>query len=348
MFVSSFDENGEIFIDDSSFWIGENPTMKFLRIYRGCLSFLYHRVNLTPRSLWDGLYGPEAEYRRSSHLEDGQGLLYSVEYYDIGGRASGQNWEYAIMRMDLASGRRWWDPDTMEDVNWLLARPHVFPSLPALDQSASSLHFSESGSASEVIAEASQSSAAKVMSISELLNVILDFIIEPSEHSMHVSELKSAERTIVTPSMLLSLLTIMALLGVNRRIHLTIMRDRQDIYFDFTWRFGRMLPSTPIDWVAWDEVNPSLPKPLSPFTPETKDWRAYLLMFLRKGTPHIRNRWRLYCMSNQFARGRARVAYNEMNRANHGVDWRWNVGQLGVMTSLSPPDARAWEVTPPA
>ncbi|RFU35790.1 hypothetical protein B7463_g583, partial [Scytalidium lignicola] len=102
--------------DDKELDTGEHH---FLRIHRTCLSFLYRINGLTPRELWESLYQPGSHY--SKYGENGSGLLYCVEYYDMQDR-DGQEFNYAIERSeppkdrpDLPQLAWWWDPESMED-----------------------------------------------------------------------------------------------------------------------------------------------------------------------------------------------------------------------------------------
>lgn len=62
-----------------------------------------------------------------------------------------------------------------------------------------------------------------------------------------------------------------------------------------------------------------------------------LLSFLQKEDVHVKNRWRFHKMAVQFARGRIQI-----NQDNE-VLWRWNVGELGIRTSMTPPSPYDWE-----
>ncbi|KAF8139463.1 hypothetical protein K438DRAFT_1879765 [Mycena galopus ATCC 62051] len=85
-------EYGAIIIDGSSDWQGDDPG-RYLRIHRGCLSFLCRHLCITPKLFWESLYQPGSDYLRYGEGEIG--LLYCLKYYDMDGR-NGQEFGYAV------------------------------------------------------------------------------------------------------------------------------------------------------------------------------------------------------------------------------------------------------------
>jgi hypothetical protein len=116
---------------------------------------------------------------------------------------------------------------------------------------------------------------------------------------------------------------MLSMLRVNKRLHNMIVRGRQVLFLRIVWQLGWMLPACPVDWKSWNATNDPLtsaigvPKDFVPnaahenLTPGTlartcvkdRDWRAYMLIFLRLDNPNIRNRYRLHRMLMQHARG---------------------------------------------
>ncbi|KAJ6559804.1 hypothetical protein B0H19DRAFT_1145825, partial [Mycena capillaripes] len=174
----------------------------------------------------------------------------------------------------------------------------------------------------------------KVFGVPELLNHVLSVIANVAS-SDAAAELRENTAQFDPPSLVSATQTLLALCHVNHFLHDAILRDRQGLFLLLASQYGWMLPGTPAEWEAWrersglDSLDLRLEQPL--------DWRGYLLTFLRNEDRVVRNRWRMHRMSVQFARGRARLA-TETSPA-----WRWSVGELGLRSSMSPPEAWAWE-----
>ncbi|KAJ7346903.1 hypothetical protein DFH08DRAFT_205357 [Mycena albidolilacea] len=319
---------GAIIIDGSSDWQDNDPG-RYLRIHRGCLSFLCRHVGITPKLLWESLYQPGSDY-----LQYGEGLiglLYCLGYYDMEGR-NDQEFGYAICRQTPRENEpdcvdRWDDPDTMDDTAWILSRPTRLSPPAAIEALPSPTASTESSSKAECM---------RVFGVPELLNIVLSAIIEVDPHDV-AGELKASGADCDVPSLTSATQSLLALCQVNRFFHIAITRHRQGLFFLLASQYGWMLPSTPADWKEWqDRSGPELDLRLD----QLLDWRGYLLTFLRKQDRVVKNRWRFHRMAVQCARGRARPA-TETRPA-----WRWSVGELGLRSGILPPEASAWELPP--
>ncbi|KAJ6550867.1 hypothetical protein DFH09DRAFT_607181 [Mycena vulgaris] len=314
---------GGIIIEGDRDW--DDGVEKYLRIHRGCLSFVCRRLGITPRILWESLYQSGADYLR--YGEAGDGLLYCLKYYEMDGR-HGQEFGYAVAREtpqedEPDSVDRWADPDSMEDTAWILSRPDSLPT-PAVIEALPPTTAPESSS---------PAGCMKVFGVPELLNLVLSAIIEITPHDA-AKELKESAVDFDPPSLISATQTLLALCQVNHFFHDAIIRHRQGLFLLLAAQYGWMLPSTPAEWRAWrarggPELDLRLEQPL--------DWRAYLLTFLRKEERAVRNRWRMHRMSVQCARGRARPA------TEGSAAWRWSVGELGLRSGVVPPEGWAWE-----
>ncbi|EIN08746.1 hypothetical protein PUNSTDRAFT_44305 [Punctularia strigosozonata HHB-11173 SS5] len=320
---SDYSDWGNIYVkDDDDEWVLLDPQSPHICIplHRGCLSFLCRRGNVTPSQFWKSLYKPAAGRPRSGGLNF-NGPIFAVGYYDMDGR-NNQAFGYAVLRITEA---RWDDPDTMEDTVWLLSPPTMLPLPECLDT-----HWSEASRAQS----SEHAACMKVFGIPELLDAIL-FAVVDLPVSVAAAELSTdVTHTIFDPPSLVSATkTILALCQVNRFFWEGINRYRQGLFLRLAWQYGWMLPCSPVEWQAWkgrcDTLDLRLEQPY--------DWRSYLLTFLRKEERHVRNRWRMHRMSVQFARGYRYTA------AQVGRDMEWSLGQLGLRSSLSPPDAWPWE-----
>ncbi|KAJ6591155.1 hypothetical protein DFH09DRAFT_1306782 [Mycena vulgaris] len=314
---------GAVIIEGSSDWEQEDDTERFLHIHRGCLSFACRRLGITPRLLWESLYQPGVDYLRYGGGEIG--LLYCLEYYEMDGR-NGQEFGYAIRRQTPRAGEpncvdRWDDPDSMEDTAWILTRPTSLP-IPAIIEASP-----------PTIISGLPADCMKVFDIPELLDLVLSTIIEVPP-SVRATELKESGTNFDPPCLISATQSLLALCQVNHFFHDAVTRHRQGLFLRLALQYGWMLPSTPADWREWrarsgPELDMCLEQPL--------DWRGYLLTFLRKKDRAVRNRWRMHRMTVQFARGRARLA------TATEPSWRWSVGQLGLRSSIVPPEEWAWE-----
>ncbi|GJJ15201.1 hypothetical protein Clacol_009477 [Clathrus columnatus] len=312
----------------------ENPR---LVMHPQCLSFLCRRINASPDQIWSSVHGPDSNY--SEYFEGGQivsGLLDELEYYDIDEFSHG-DFHYCISQMTLKKGEKstydhWEDPNSMRKLQWLLARPTVFPVVSSLSPS---------------IAFGTSPSMTPRARFMELFDIIIGCIIEPhipqtqlteeletvdciESETQLASELQS-DNTFTPYSIIQSTKTIFALLQVNKSLYTTILRDRQTLFLRLAWMHGWMLPFTPQDWRNWSN---------GPFHNGTvfkvghnQDWRTYLLIFLRKGDVYVRNRWRFHRMALQFGRGRSTAK----------LCWRSEVGDVRFRPELKPPKSWFWE-----
>ncbi|GJJ15206.1 hypothetical protein Clacol_009482 [Clathrus columnatus] len=268
------------------------------------------------------------KYRRDMRC-----LLEDIEYYDIT-EFHDEYYYYCAHKREAREDARenkndyWWDPDFVKELQWLLARPTGFPVVPSLS-SSTSIAFTTTTSLT------SQSPCIEVFKISELIDVILDYIT-----GQDISQTELADKLqlnyIFTPlSVIQSTETIFALLQVNKSLYATFLRDRQAIFLRLAWLHGWMLPFTPQDWNNWP--NGTFRNGIIFKVDETQDWRSYLLTFLRKEDVHVRNRWKFHKMAVQFARGAKKMIYGTM------VCLRPDVGELGFRPDVKPPRPWFWE-----
>uniref|UniRef100_A0A0W0FR76 Uncharacterized protein n=1 Tax=Moniliophthora roreri TaxID=221103 RepID=A0A0W0FR76_MONRR len=292
----------------------------FLRIHRHCLSFVCRRNSLTPRVLWESLYGSDADYKRFG--ENGNGLLYCVRYLDMTGR-TGQFFGYAAQRSyDELKGPKpaevytWLDPESMEDTKWILADPNILPTPQTIGPS---------------IVQAPETTSRRLFDVPELLNAMLDEIVCLSTQKADQEIQDSIVEVFDPPSAITAVRTLLSLAQVDRWFYRAIIRERQGYFLRVAQNFGWTLPCTPADWSKWPENL----TPISSAISQDIDWRAYLLTCLRKEDVHVRSRWRLHRMAVQFARGVDGV---------YDSSWHWNAGQLGLKPSLEKPEAEEWEI----
>jgi len=308
---------GDIDIDGSSDWQNDDDAERYLRIHRGCLSFACRRLSITPKILWESLYKPGSDYLKFG--EDGNGLLYCLKYYNMDGR-NGQEFGYAITRQTPRIGEpncvdSWDDPNSMEDTAWILTRPTRLTPPAVIEASTT---------ASE---PSSPADCMKVFGVPELLDLVLSIIIEVAPRDV-AKELKEDDDP---PSLMTAAQSLLALCQVDCFFHDALTRHRQGLFLLLASQFGWMLPSTPIEWKEWrDRSGPELHLRLD----QPYDWHGYLLAFLRKEDRVVKNRWRFHRMTLQCARGRSRPGF------------KWRVGELGLPSSVVPPEAWAWELPP--
>ncbi|KAK7033590.1 hypothetical protein VNI00_012827 [Paramarasmius palmivorus] len=311
------DSYGAIEIDGTEDWNVRDEN--FLRIHRICLSFLCRRLSITPRELWESLYAPESIYFLH-YNRPGEQLLPYFHYHDMEGRNK-QFFGYAVKKIDTARQRWVNDTESMDQTSWILARPNLLPAPEPLLPSSVSL---------------SCQCSVRTFDIPELFDAILDSIVFVSSETI-AAELLEDRRNFDSPSAILAARALLSLVQVDRWFYHAIVQERQGLFLRAAHNFGWMLPCTPADWCEW-------PRELSPIKfdlLQQYDWRAYLLAFLRKDNAHVRNRWRFQMMTSNFSRGITRFT-----RDYSTVIWRWNVGRLGVKTSLEAPRAETWEVEP--
>ncbi|GJJ15220.1 hypothetical protein Clacol_009496 [Clathrus columnatus] len=147
-------------------------------------------------------------------------------------------------------------------------------------------------------------------------------------------ELK-AEDVFTPSSVIQGTKDIFSLLQVNRDFYTAIVQDRQNIFLRLSWMHGWMLPSTPRDWDNW--TNGAFHNGSVLEAKDNQDWRAYLLVFLRKKNVHVKSRWRLHRMVIQFGRGRSEVKDDD----GKTYRWRFPVGELAFRADVKPKEV--WE-----
>ena len=270
------------------------------------------------------MFSPGADYAR--YGGNGNGLMYCIEYYDMKGRNE-QFFGYAVnmrtpSRDHPGGADHWHDVESMEDTKWLLARPTAFPLvLPFVRPRM-------------VSTQDDSTACLRALMIPEILGLILLQLIYPEPQDALVTEILAGDSTIPS-SLALATQTLFSFLSLNRYFYATVM-NHQDLFLRIAWQHGWMLPVSPFDWKAWP--NGSLISDDNRICRQPdRDWRGYLLTFLRKEDPHIRNRWRFHRMHVQFARGKKR-------REQEGVPWKWCSGELAVLNSLTPPEPWFWEI----
>lgn len=316
-----------------------------LLIHPACLSFLCRHTNITPRELWESFYKENSCYQM--YGGELNGLLYCVNYYDMQER-SGQVFQFAIERQSPPLERpdlpqtRWFDPKSMEDTKWLLARPTCLPAPKILQSSPVKI---------------SAVKRRKVFDTNELIDIILSYIVDvPSDvlktelqrnnQDQNLNESgdlnnngqRSRSQDIFeAPSAILAAKTLLSLAQVDRWFYDAIIYKRQIFFLRALRNFGWMLPFTPADWSdnSWAE---DIFADTSSSRQSEIDWRHYMLSCVKKTDPNIRNRWRFHKMATQFARGTNRY------RSEEHPDWFWNVGSLGFKPSLEKPEPEVWEL----
>jgi hypothetical protein len=271
------------------------------------------------------MFSPGSDYAR--YGGNGNGLMYCIEYYDMKGRNE-QFFGYAVdMRTpskDQPGGAdHWHDVESMEDTKWLLARPTAFPVVLPLVRPRI------------VSTQDNNTACSRALMIPEILGLILLQLIYPEPQDVLVAETLAGDSTIPS-SLALATRTLFSFLSLNRYFYATIM-DQQDLFLRLAWQHGWMLPVSPLDWKTWPN-GPLISDDNRICCQPDRDWRGYLLTFLRKEDPHVRNRWRFHRMHVQFARGKKR-------RQQEGVlPWKWCSGELAVLNSLTPPQPWFWEI----
>jgi len=147
--------------------------------------------------------------------------------------------------------------------------------------------------------------------IPEILGLILLQLIYPGPQDVLVAELMADVTIFIPPSLALATRTLFAVLRLNRSVYSAVM-NQLDLFLRLAWQHGWMLPVSLLDWQGWPN-GPLVIDDRLCCQPD-RDWRGYLLKFLRKADPHVRNRWRFHRMYvTQFARG-----------APGQVPWRWS------------------------
>jgi hypothetical protein len=231
-----------------------------------------------------------------------------------------QGFDYAIEKRDPATQLSWYDPDTMDDMNWVLARPTVFP---LLLPSPAPFNFSASTSMTS-----SNAPWAQLFAVPELLDAILEDAVGITAEQL-ADETHGGSSMMENPACLKSATsTLLALAQVNSFFAQAILQERQGLFLRIARLYGWMLPATPAEWVAWPNPRPLDLRLSTPF-----DWRAYVLTHLRGDDPHTKSRRRIYGMVTQFVKGTVDT---------HGRTW--SVGEPGYRPGFAPPTPWSWEL----
>eukprot|EP00918_Siedleckia_nematoides_P057609 GHVU01125617.1.p1 GENE.GHVU01125617.1~~GHVU01125617.1.p1 ORF type:complete len:279 (+),score=21.84 GHVU01125617.1:434-1270(+) len=229
-------------------------------------------------------------------------LVPGIQYYDMEARTDTYfQFCFAYPDSHYDDCWAWWDPKSYEDCNWLFASPCVFPRVPDLPPP-----FEEDSTISS-----SMSAGQRTFFTIDLLYLILHFAA-PYVSPEPVDDPGKEDYSGVSAS----LKTVLNMALVNKHVYNAIIQGMQALFFRFVWQFDWMLPDSPKDWKSWNAVNDPLP-PLTgvpmydipgrinpdrkTLRANAKDWRAYLLMYLKKAEPHARNRQRFHRMCIQFA-----------------------------------------------
>ncbi|EPQ56534.1 hypothetical protein GLOTRDRAFT_128476 [Gloeophyllum trabeum ATCC 11539] len=292
---------------------------EWLFVHRGCLSLVCHRLRLSPRQLWSSLFAP----RNRVYCKDATGLIRCIEYYDMAGSARKFSAD-AFERITLGTV-----PCTeLLDCMWLLARPTVLPIAPPVVVPQRFISH----------VPAVSTACLRVLTTPELLDIILDKLVHHHAEEEYASLLMADPAYVVLPCLVEATATLFSLIQVSRYFHSSILARRQDLFLRIAWESGWMLPASPGDWDLWPNGALAHPSDARRLCGQPgRDWRKYLLAFLRREDLHVRNRWRLHRMHVQFARGKVKMG-QAWERP-----WKWSVGSLGVRTSLVPPERMPWE-----
>ncbi|GJJ15221.1 hypothetical protein Clacol_009497 [Clathrus columnatus] len=315
--------------------INENPIedkgKPFLPIHPGCLSFLCRRINTSPQKIWDSLFSEGSDYLEHKH--DRTGLLKELEYYEMDQYHGENGYQYCLEktapRKEGKEGEdAWLDPDSMLPLQWLLAKPGIFPVVPSLDPSVT---FALS-------LTTLQTPFMKIFKFPEIVDIILNYVIGEDIPQSQLEEEFKAKDVFTPSSVIQGTEDVFSLLQVNRTFYTAIIRDRQHIFLRLAWMHGWMLPFTPEDWEEWRRTNKE------PFhngkelkVKEGQDWRAYLLEFLEQDDDNIGNRWRFHRMAMQFGRGQVEIKDGKERR------WRFPVGELAFRPDGKEPEPWFWE-----
>ena len=337
---------GDLEIDGSSNWqnVANEP---YNLIHVGCLSILCRRLGVTPKEWWLSFYGPESLYQNKWPSEYNHNMLKAgFHYYGMEARTQ-QDFRYCLEVErddddDDDDKEDWLDPNSYEELNWLFAAPSTFPRVPDLPPPLPESHLTSSPTPNQL----------RVLFTPELLYSILDFAVPYVNQETIASQLSSQPDIYDSPTVVASLETLLNVSLVNKRVYNAIIQGRQDLFFRLVWQFGYMLPACPMDWKSWNAVNGPLP-PLTgipanaiPGThnpsrvtglSNAKDWRAYLIIYLRQDEAHARNRYRFHRMHMQFARGKK-------DHLEDGTERTWYIcGKAGLATALECPEPYEWE-----
>jgi hypothetical protein len=232
---------------------------------------------------------------------------------------AGQGFEYDFLVMEDDEDS---NLERLKELQWLLARPTYLPAPQKLQLSLGEGR--------------SLQARSKVFEIPEILDNIIDHIVDVPIDVIE-SELKESHGTFEAQSAITAAKTLLSLAQVDRSFYQAVVGNRQDVFLTAIRNFGWILPFTPADWSdsGWPE---SVLNNAALVRESDIDWRAYLLKCMRKETPNICNRWRLYKMAVQFARGR------NGHRFEKNSTCIWNSGSLGFKSDLQKPNTKGWEV----
>lgn len=174
-------------------------------------------------------------------------------------------------------------------------------------------------------------SITRVLHITELLDYILDYVVAPPEQTVLAAELRGSARDGHSESLDGLVKTIFNLLLVDKYFNAYLVEERQDLFLQLASHHAWMLPISSFDVQSWKLNNESIQFGRRQLT---RDWRRYLLTYLRRDNPHVKNRFRMYRMALQCARGKAAQSENR----------KWSVGELGYVPGLTEDTTGcAWE-----
>ncbi|KAI0272545.1 hypothetical protein BC834DRAFT_966556 [Gloeopeniophorella convolvens] len=297
-------------VDGDTSWWDDDDSHPYLIIHRQCLSYVCRRLNTTPSEMWKAMF-PVHHLRVSNWHPEWPDL----EYLEME-RRQGQEFifavDYMVVPPDGGKATFHMDTNSMEECEWLLARPTVFPKL----QPASGpeiLEFSLSASVPPIL---------RVMRINELFTSIFS-LIETSAPTDPASI-----RPVINADNLSSFTGLLR----SCKAFYALLSARQDIYFKFVVDSGWMLPATPSDWSEWKAAgNPSS------ISLGQWDWKTYLKAFVLREDRHIRNRWRFERMLAQLALP---------TRFVRSKDELWSLGEYPRPCDLIEPETIWWEEPP--
>ncbi|KAG8667828.1 hypothetical protein FPOAC2_13029 [Fusarium poae] len=314
------DDDGLVSVDGSETNEWETDEWEdHLLIHSVCLAFICRHNSITPEQLWDTIFGV------THGLKELNGQITGIDYYEIA-KICQKSFDYDAFAQSSES-----KTETSHDLAWLLTRPTYLPT-PRELQLVTTM-------------DPTPRSGHKLFDIPELFGYILDQIavvpnaVIESELKPHTTKCNQRDGNYVifeAPSAITAAKTLLSLAQVNRSFYHTIMGSRQDLFLQAMRNFGWMLPFTPADWIdsEWPDavLNGNAISLASKY-----DWRAYMLSCLRRGSPSLRNRWRLHKVAVQFARG-------QEYRSAEGRQSYWKAGTLASKPDLEKSEAKGWEV----
>jgi hypothetical protein len=301
----------------------ETTSHPYRCIHRGCLSTLCRRTNADSRLVWEGL--TPARHRSPQGSVPGrfcdyavdQGLIDHLTYRNT---RAGQSFEY-VQRREI-NGVYCYDPASMDELQWLLARPDVFPELRTSTPCTCTMRNVTDESAP----------CMRVFTMPELLDAILGFLVDISDEALAdaVMELESDEHD--PAPVLQSTTTLLALSEASQFFFHAVVCERQGVFLRLARLYGWMLPATPADWASWTNE-----QPLDLCLGTRFDWRQYVLQHLRGEDPHASSRRRIFSMVTQCVKG-----VDNSQQSERG--WALQVGEPGYRPGLVTPKAWSWEI----